>query len=116
MNLTIARVEAEGNPQERSVLEDSDPKSRLFRVPYEHNLNFSGREDILVRIRNFFRDQQPRQHCHRFALHGLGGVGKTQIALQYAYKYREEYQHIFWLFAATRENILAGYRDIAGYI
>ena len=112
MNLTIARDDAEERPKERSVLEESDPKSRLFRVPYEHNLNFSGREDILIRIRNIFRDQ----HNHRFALHGLGGVGKTQIALQYAYKYREEYQHIFWLFATTREHILADYRDIAGYI
>jgi len=116
MKLTIARDEAQEPPPANSVLEESDPKPRLFRVPYEQNLNFFGREDILVRIRDVFRDQQSRQYNHRVALHGLGGVGKTQIALQYAYKYRQEYEHIFWVSAATRAQVLASYRDISGYI
>jgi hypothetical protein len=31
------------------------------------------------------------------ALFGMGGVGKTQIALEYAYRFRGNYSHLLWI-------------------
>lgn len=47
------------------------------------------------------------------ALHGLGGVGKTQIALEYAYRYVMEYSAVFWIGAETDEQITASLLNIA---
>src|SRR5205823_2639473 len=37
------------------------------------------------------------------AISGLGGIGKTQTALEYAYRYREDYSAVLWIQADSRE-------------
>ena len=44
---------------------------------------------------------------------GLGGIGKTQTALEYAYLHRHDYQAIFWVRASTREEIISDYTNLA---
>ena len=46
-------------------------------------------------------------------LSGLGGVGKTQIALEYAYRHFADYQKVFWINAATELTIAAGFAQMA---
>jgi tetratricopeptide (TPR) repeat protein len=59
------------------------------------NMNFTGREDLLGKLREsvdgLVTAVVPR------ALHGLGGVGKTQTAVEYAYRYRGEYDLVWWI-------------------
>ena len=43
------------------------------------------------------------------ALYGLGGIGKTQTAAEYAFRYGDEYTHVFWIRAATRETLVADF-------
>jgi hypothetical protein len=50
------------------------------------------------------------------ALCGLGGIGKTQIALEYAYRHRDDYQAVFWLKADTRENLLTDFLALAALL
>jgi hypothetical protein len=56
------------------------------------------------------RDPQPQ------AISGLGGIGKTQLAIEYAYRYRAEYQAVFWVRAETTETIYASYCELAALL
>ena len=47
-----------------------------------------------------------------YVIFGLGGVGKTQIAIQYCYKHRHEFDIICWLRAADYETLLESYREL----
>ncbi|KAH8704348.1 hypothetical protein GQ44DRAFT_778188 [Phaeosphaeriaceae sp. PMI808] len=46
-------------------------------------------------------------------LHGLGGIGKTQLAITYARRHKEKYTAIFWLNANNEDSLKLGFRDIA---
>ncbi|MBO3749695.1 tetratricopeptide repeat protein [Streptosporangiaceae bacterium NEAU-GS5] len=65
------------------------------------NKNFTGREDLLAQLRAKMKTvyavvPQPQ------ALHGLGGVGKTQLAIEYAWRYRSHYEFVWWISADQR--------------
>src|SRR6202011_3498523 len=47
------------------------------------------------------------------AISGLGGIGKTQIAVEYAYRYVNEYQAILWARANSRETLSLDFMIIA---
>lgn len=47
------------------------------------------------------------------AISGLGGVGKTQLAVEYAYHYRQEYQAILWVQAESTESLISSYVALA---
>ena len=44
---------------------------------------------------------------------GLGGVGKTQIAIEYVLQYKTDYNGVFWISAANRLELLSGFQKIA---
>ncbi|OCL06526.1 hypothetical protein AOQ84DRAFT_390134, partial [Glonium stellatum] len=46
-------------------------------------------------------------------LHGLGGMGKTQLAITYARRHKEKHTAIFWLNANDEDSLKLGFRDIA---
>jgi tetratricopeptide (TPR) repeat protein len=74
-----------------------------MRTPY-----FTGRDDLLDRLR------QQLVERHRAALSGLGGVGKTQTAIEYAVRHRIEYPGgVFWVNAETISGLTSGFVDIA---
>jgi len=39
-------------------------------------------------------------------VHGIAGIGKTQIALEYAHRYRKNYDYIFWVQTETRPDMV----------
>ena len=86
---------------------------KIFDVPFDRNPYFSGRESLLDSLRRNLQETDKRRHNHRMALCGLGGVGKTQIALEYCYRYRSEYNYVFWISAVDQMLVLSGFRDIA---
>jgi tetratricopeptide (TPR) repeat protein len=64
------------------------------RIP-PRNKNFTGREELLTRLRDGIVDRVTAVVPH--ALHGLGGVGKTQMAVEYAFRYRSQYELVWWI-------------------
>ena len=47
------------------------------------------------------------------AISGLGGIGKTQLAIEYAYRHRDEYRAVLWVNAASRDTIISSFLDLA---
>ena len=43
------------------------------------------------------------------AVSGLGGVGKTQLALEYAYRYYQDFEAVLWTRADTQEALISGF-------
>ena len=86
----------------------------LWNVPYPRNPFFTGREELLTQLTTALRTggavtalTQPQ------AISGLGGIGKTQTAVEYAYRSHPHYQAVFWVRADTRENVVSDFVTIA---
>jgi tetratricopeptide (TPR) repeat protein len=43
----------------------------------------------------------------------MGGIGKTQMAIEYVYAHRNSYERIFWITAVDQASLLSGYQKIA---
>jgi tetratricopeptide (TPR) repeat protein len=82
-------------------------------VPYERNPFFTGRDAFLKQLFDKFRDKSTARYHGRLALYGLGGIGKTQVALEFVYRYQSAYTRIYWISAVSHESILDGYAKIA---
>jgi tetratricopeptide (TPR) repeat protein len=72
-------------------------------VPMRNN-NFTGRDDILAKLRQGASSritavlpEQDLDNPQRRAVHGMGGVGKTAIAIEYAHRFKSEYDLVWWI-------------------
>ncbi|MET9441510.1 FxSxx-COOH system tetratricopeptide repeat protein [Streptomyces sp. NPDC006610] len=59
------------------------------------NPNFTGRVDLLERLTERLREGTTTVLPE--AIHGMGGVGKTQLAIEYAYRHQSEYDIVWWI-------------------
>ncbi len=85
----------------------------LWRVPSRRNPFFTGREAVLARLHSLLHSGKTAALSPVLALSGLGGVGKTQTALEYAYRYRDDYAAVLWAKADTYENLLSDLAALA---
>lgn len=79
----------------------------FWSVPYHRNLYFTGREALLAQLHSVFNTPRDSTHISPQILTGLGGTGKSQVALEYAYRYRNEYHTVAWIRAYSRETVEA---------
>ena len=101
----------EQNGEEAETAQEGEFSS-LWTVPSRRNPFFTGRDQLLETIRERFVNNGPPSFAQTQALCGLGGIGKTQIALEYAYRYRDAYQFVLWVRAA-RSTLLADFVALA---
>src|SRR5439155_7417184 len=84
------------------------PRLSRAGAPPEPALHFVGREAELTQL-----GRQLRQ-SRRVVIHGLGGVGKTQLAVQFLHRHLAEYPDgAFWLHADREGGLVA---DLAGLV
>ena len=88
----------------------------LWSVPYARNPYFTGREGVLQTIHTWLAAEQSATLIQAAALTGMGGMGKTQVAIEYAYRYKQTYQAVFWLGAETTENMLYSLQQMSDLI
>lgn len=82
-------------------------------LPFAECSRFWGRNDILGRIDKVLFAPSSASSLRSFALYGMGGAGKTQIALKYANSSREKFDVILWISADNLVTIGQSFREIA---
>lgn len=87
--------------------------SGAFEVPFHFETKFVGRVDIMHKIDKYLRSGINRLHPHVFVLHGMGGMGKTQIALRYVRMNEESFECIIWIQCGSRERLKQSFRTVA---
>lgn len=84
------------------------------------NKNFTGRTDILEQLKHRPADSKPAVLLSKAslprALQGLGGVGKTQVAIEYAYRYAADYDLVCWIRADQTPLIRSSLAGLAEYL
>jgi tetratricopeptide (TPR) repeat protein len=83
-------------------------------VPFGQNERFVGREAQLKEVIGKLAPDDYEKTCQRVAITGLGGIGKTQIALEAAFQIREQHTDcsVFWISAVNSTSFEAAYRMI----
>lgn len=118
-DLSLQEHEAQPTTEDGSGASSRHTVSTVFMFK---NYAFTGRDDELNLLHcKFFPSHQsgPQNDVQApgdpicCVLHGLGGSGKTQTALEYTYRYREEYDAMFWLPAETDHEMAASFALIA---
>ncbi|KAM0227519.1 hypothetical protein ACHAP5_012162 [Fusarium lateritium] len=86
-----------------------------WMVPFDQNKGFVGRNDILPDLLVRIHPDCQKNACQRTAVEGLGGIGKSQIALEAAFRLRDldPTCSVFWVPALSAITFENAYRDVA---
>jgi hypothetical protein len=76
--------------------------------------NFVGRDEQLHQIEQQLRPASAKKISRKvFVVHGLGGMGKTQLAAKYARSHQHEYSAIFWVDGSTKTRLQQSFLHVA---
>ena len=93
------------------ISSSNDP---LFSELPEATDTFYGREDEQLVIAKALDPQTPGQRG--IVLCGIGGSGKTQLALRYIKQYQQLYTAVIWIDASTAEHTIQSFAETADMI
>jgi len=88
------------------------PKSN---VPLQNRF-FTGREIYIEKLHEALKSDGAAALSQPQAISGYGGIGKTETAIKYAHKYKDEYKDVFWVNADSTESLISSFVNIAGLL
>lgn len=80
----------------------------VWNIPHNRNINFIGREDFLADLHTALNSRKRPRLAQ--AIVGQAGVGKTEIAIEYAFRHAADYEVVWWLRA---EALASDYGSLA---
>jgi MinD-like ATPase involved in chromosome partitioning or flagellar assembly len=86
-------------------------RPQVLNIP-ARNVNFTGRDEFLRALHEQLR-AGPEETLVPVAIQGLSGLGKTQAALEYAHRFRPDYDVIWWMNCGQPQYIDASLVDLA---
>lgn len=81
-------------------------------IPFQQNPNSFGREEELEKISNYLTPTQDHS-LRTYTIYGRRGIGKTEIALQFAHTNPTNFDAIFWVQCETAVSIRQSFTNIA---
>lgn len=87
--------------------------AQVWNIPYQRNPFFTGREEVLDALYQGLQTNNAVVLAHPLGITGLGGIGKTQTALEYAYRYGGDYSAVCWVRADSTVALLASFMELA---
>ena len=104
--MTSSQPEPGGQPEPLAA----EQPAIMGGVPVR-NPNFTGREQLLLELRAQLGLRTSVLLPQ--ALHGLGGVGKTQLAVEYVHRFATDYQLVWWISAEQVPLIRSSLAELA---
>lgn len=86
------------------------PAWRTPKCTHKPNRHFVGRDDELRGIHTSLHEAQGNPRPTSWLVHGLAGIGKTQLVLEYCHRYADDHDWQFWLPSRVKEELL----DVVG--
>jgi tetratricopeptide (TPR) repeat protein len=108
--LHLAQAVCVEEEQVRIRKEQSEPI--MWNLP-PLNPFFTGKSETLGRLDELLQEKGQVAISQPQAIYGLGGMGKTQTALQYTYLHRKNYEAIFWVESEGEQELQFNYASIA---
>ncbi len=104
----LARIERKRNAATWERLANAEllPPANLppsSVMPFQRNRDFVGREETLKEIVGLFAKSAEQPQA--VAITGIGGIGKTQTAVEFAYRYGQQFHGVYWLNFGDPENV-----------
>jgi len=94
----------------KALLERSNTVRVWGGIPIR-NPDFTGRESLLLTLERSL-EARSKASVLPHALHGFGGVGKTQLAVEYAYRFADRYDLVWWIPAEQQSLVLQSLVDL----
>jgi hypothetical protein len=83
-------------------------------IPGRTVSSYTARNELSASIDEKLRATKNSSISHALVIYGLGGVGKTQLALQFVEEHRDQYAPILWIDAKSPETVRASFERCAG--
>ncbi|KAL8709211.1 MAG: hypothetical protein Q9225_007481, partial [Loekoesia sp. 1 TL-2023] len=112
----IAPMKTAADPQTpaESLTLNPYPDNEYFEVPFDNNKNYVERSSITNQLEELLDLSNPTTASTslRVVLYGLGGAGKTELAVRFAERHRKRYKAIFWVYGADASRLKEGFERI----